>query len=135
MLPAFTEILSKNTQVLETQEFRASFFREATYKRGLVENSETITCYRGKISEPKFVDQDGGNFYDVFEIRADVSSLVDKLKPSIGKNRSRFFEIEYDIIILFGLTEFKAQFAWMENGVEKRGPAQILFDTEIEYRI
>ena len=31
------------------------------------------------------------------------------------KARNKFLVVEYDVILLFGLTELKAQIAWTEN--------------------
>jgi len=58
-----------------------------------------------------------------------------------------FYRFDYDIVLLFGLTEFKAMLAWKENvgrfvllsilftqcrwqGVEQRSPAQIIYDPD-----
>lgn len=51
----------------------------------------------------------------MFTVRADLSNVINDLKP-ISRNRGvRYFRLEYNIIILFGVTEFKAQYAWEEN--------------------
>lgn len=36
-------------------------------------------------------------------------------KEREGKKRQYFFWLDYDIVLLFGLTELKAQIAWKEN--------------------
>ncbi|KAF9442562.1 hypothetical protein P691DRAFT_810428 [Macrolepiota fuliginosa MF-IS2] len=132
----FESILSRNTQVSESQEFRSSFSEEASEKDGLVtDNTTSITCYRGDDPCPEFVNQDAGNFCDVFDVHADLSELIKKLEPQAGVGGGHYYRLDYDVIILFGVTEFKAQCAWRENGVEKRGPAEILFDTEVEYQM
>ncbi|KAF9449853.1 hypothetical protein P691DRAFT_790221 [Macrolepiota fuliginosa MF-IS2] len=117
----FWSILSKNTQVSESQEFRSHFFREAPDKSSLGKGSRVrITCHRGSGPCPEFVDQDASNFYDVFKIRADLSGVIKNLKPQTGAKGKQYFRLDFDIIVLFGVTEFKAQYAWKENGVEKR---------------
>lgn len=123
----------QNTQVSETQEFRSAFFEEASSKLLLnKQNTTSITCYRGNIPLPEFVDQDTGeypefsfsmsyliitegNFHDVFKIRADLSRIIDDLQPCTGAKGVRYYKLRYQIIILFGLTEFKAQYSWQEN--------------------
>lgn len=114
-----------------------------------------------------------GNFHDIFKIRADLSGIINGITRPTGQNKGiQYFRLDYEIIILFGTTEFKAQYAWKENvrveyifhfpnliflllhsresksgkftvmlGVISqnkikmpRGPAEILFDTEIEYQ-
>jgi hypothetical protein len=37
------------------------------------------------------------------------------MKRKIGRNGTRYYDVDFDIIIQFGLTEFKAQIAWIEN--------------------
>ncbi|KIK17235.1 hypothetical protein PISMIDRAFT_685495 [Pisolithus microcarpus 441] len=39
-----------------------------------------------------------------------------------------YYIVEYDVVLAFGLTELAAQYAWKENGVEKRCPAKITYD-------
>lgn len=55
------------------------------------------------------------NFHDVFKICADLSRVVDGLQPCTGANGVQCYKLQYQIIMLFGLTEFKAQYAWQEN--------------------
>lgn len=54
------------------------------------------------------------NFHDIFTVHADLSGLVERLEARTGP-QGTYYEVEYDIIILFGLTEFKAQYAWIED--------------------
>lgn len=57
-----------------------------------------------------------GNFHDIFKIRADLSSIIDGITRPTGQNKGiQYFRLDYEIIILFGTTEFKAQYAWKEN--------------------
>jgi hypothetical protein len=55
------------------------------------------------------------NFHDSFAVQADLTNLIEGLRPRIGKAGTVSFRMDYEIIILFGLTEFKAQLAWKEN--------------------
>jgi len=41
-----------------------------------------------------------------------------------------YYAVEYDVILLFGMTELKAQVAWQENGIEKRSAATIVYDPD-----
>ncbi|KAF9449855.1 hypothetical protein P691DRAFT_727192 [Macrolepiota fuliginosa MF-IS2] len=132
----FWSILSKNTQVSGSQEYRCHFFREAPEKSRLGKGNRVhVVCYRGSDPCPEFVDQDPDNFHNIFSICVDPSEVIKNLKPRTGAKGKQYFRLEFDIIISFGVTEFKAQYAWKENGVEKRGPAEIMFDTDIEYRM
>lgn len=38
--------------------------------------------------------------------------------------------MDYEVALLFGLTELKAQLIWKEKGVEKRSNAKIVYDVE-----
>jgi hypothetical protein len=55
------------------------------------------------------------NFHDAFKIKADLSKAIDQLQPLKRKKKQTYYKLGYDIIITFGSTEFKAQFAWKEN--------------------
>ena len=46
-------------------------------------------------------------------IEADLSQVTVTQPNTTGKGS--FYRIDYDIILLFGLTELKAQVAWKEN--------------------
>ncbi|KXN81407.1 Heat shock 70 kDa protein 12A [Leucoagaricus sp. SymC.cos] len=135
MVPGvFSEILVKNTQVSDTQEFRRSYREESLLKEGLAErNSTHILCYRGTFLSPQFIDKDPENFHQVITINADTSSLVNQARLCTGLS-GNYYELEYDIVMLFGLTELKVQLAWKEDGTERRSPAEVVFDTEIEYK-
>ncbi|PCH36679.1 hypothetical protein WOLCODRAFT_157378 [Wolfiporia cocos MD-104 SS10] len=43
-----------------------------------------------------------------------------------------YYEQEYKVVLICGLTELKAQIIWEENGVEKRGPATIVYDDDAQ---
>ena len=53
-------------------------------------------------------------FYDACEVTADLGSFKQHLKPRQG-GRGEYYRFELDVVLLFGLTELKAQIAWMEN--------------------
>ena len=42
------------------------------------------------------------------------------LQPKRNERGMTYWRLEYEIVLLFGLTEFKAQIAYKENGTEKR---------------
>jgi hypothetical protein len=51
----------------------------------------------------------------VCTVVADVRSAVAALPPLTGENGDRFFRFDYDIELLFGLTEPKALICWDEK--------------------
>ena len=73
---------------------------------------------------------------------ADTSKLQ---RPKIRNPRGSHYEVSFEVVLLFGLTELKAQLLWKEGGIEKRwvqlhppvqlcllkrrrGPAKIIYD-------
>ena len=45
----------------------------------------------------------------------DLSHLPLVAQPMLNGGPGMFYEIEYETVLLFGLTELKAQIAWKEN--------------------
>ncbi|KAK2462940.1 hypothetical protein APHAL10511_005138 [Amanita phalloides] len=128
----FSTILPKDTGVSEEKEFKQSFYTEynETEFRGLSTISEDILCYRNRWSNvPLWIDQAPDLFPTLCVMTADVSGVKESIRPKINpKTRCMYYELKFDIILLFGLTELRAQIAWNENGVERRGPASIIYD-------
>jgi hypothetical protein len=52
----------QDTQVLETTEFRKSFFQESLSKDEFKVASFTLWCYRGAVATPKWKDVDTRTF-------------------------------------------------------------------------
>ncbi|KAJ3574827.1 hypothetical protein NP233_g1509 [Leucocoprinus birnbaumii] len=126
----FSVILPKNTQVTEIQEFRCSYVRGAPNPLFLKTMEKEILCYRGN-KDPKkhqFMDEDADNYREACTVKADLRNIP---IPLCFGPKGMYYEIIIDIVLLFGTTELKAQIAWTENGVEKRGDAEIIYDTEI----
>ncbi|KAG5636039.1 hypothetical protein H0H81_009312 [Sphagnurus paluster] len=116
----FSTILKKNVQVSETKEFRRSYCRTAT-KRCMLESAQSdIKCYRGSQEVPSWWDDEDPAFTTLCTIEADTKTLSLGLEPKLNAKQQVYFQLVFDIILSFGLTELKAQIAWMEDGVEKR---------------
>ena len=122
----------------ETKEFRKSYFRESESKNDFKGASFNVWCYRGAVADPKWKDVDTssvfipvsamlfisscpsftltttGNYTKLCTIDVDLSylPLAPRKKPSSNAN---YFRLDYDIVLLFGLTELKAQVAWKEG--------------------
>ncbi|GLB37868.1 putative ATP binding [Lyophyllum shimeji] len=125
----FSTLLYKNVQTSEIQEFRRSYYETANSPAELSHVSTSILCYRGSLDRPQWRDVDSDKFAISCYIRADTSSLVPtritrfnagSLLPHV------YYRIDFDIVLIFGLTELKAQIAWIENEKEKRGLATIV---------
>lgn len=57
------------------------------------------------------------SFVDLCEITANVSKMKKSIQsqPNRRRGETRFWTATYDVILLFGLTELKAQIAWKED--------------------
>ncbi|KAG1718149.1 hypothetical protein EDB19DRAFT_1651288 [Suillus lakei] len=112
----FTSILLKGTQVSELREFRKSFSAKRESPAACESHTTSIMCYKGALQEPQWFDVEPSSFTKLCEIHADLRKLSRTLRPQISTlDQSEYYEIEYDVIILFGHTELKAQISWKEK--------------------
>ena len=115
----------------EAKEFRNSYFCESENRNEFKDASFSIWCYRGVVAEPRWKDIDTGsfssphplflpadmvadtdNYIKICTIEVDLSHIT--LNKRKGE-RGQYFSLNYDLVLLFGLTELKAQVAWMER--------------------
>ncbi|KAJ7463971.1 hypothetical protein FB451DRAFT_1264345 [Mycena latifolia] len=122
----FSAILYRGTQVTETTEFRHSYLRRSTDRAVLDHFSTDLYTYRGQ-GDPQWVDIDPELYRVICKIEANTTRLLKYVTRRRNVTNSDFYELDFDVVLSFGLTELKAQIAWKENGVEKRGPAQLLY--------
>jgi len=67
-------------------------------------------------------------------VEADTSRL--SIPPKISKHHQmQYYEIKFEILLSLGLTELKAHICWQENGIEKRSPAQVVYDPDVLIRV
>ena len=66
------------------------------------------------------------NYTKLCTIKADLSRAIFTQPKDGGKGS--FLRVDYDIILLFGMTELKAQVAWKEN---VSGPHMLFYPTDI----
>ncbi|TFK63665.1 hypothetical protein BDN72DRAFT_902219 [Pluteus cervinus] len=125
---AFDIILPKNARITEETEFKHSFYSLSTYSDPLRSVTTKVFRYRGTLECPQWVDEDPDMFEVMCTIEADTSAATAALSPWRGRNGQSYFRLDYDIVLLFGLAEFKAQIAWRENGLEKRGLARMVYE-------
>jgi len=64
-------------------------------------------------------------------VRADTSKLARKLSPKRSKDGITYYAIDVKIILLFGLTELKAQVSWMEDVSQLLLSASSLYATHV----
>ncbi|KAF5317081.1 hypothetical protein D9611_003545 [Ephemerocybe angulata] len=122
----FDVILPKGVQVRATKEFSSDFSKSKSTRESLNRYSVMIHAYNGKSKGPYWVDDEPDMYSEVCRVEADTS----KITASVKKNPQGedIYTINFSVVLLFGLTEMKAQLSFKENGVEKRGPASVIFD-------
>ncbi|TFK22632.1 hypothetical protein FA15DRAFT_671328 [Coprinopsis marcescibilis] len=128
---AFSIILPKNTQVSETKEFSKDFHISRKTMDKLQKATVYVWCYKGKAAIPLWKDVDRANYFRLCTIVVDLSHLVN-LGDQFKKEgpEGPYYRLHYKLVLMFGLSELKAVFSWKENGVEKRSPANIVYDPE-----
>jgi hypothetical protein len=122
----------QDTQVSETKEFRCFYFELIQSKKELKSFDVDVTCYRGAVVAPKWKDVDPcwylfgfetskyyliasiDNYAKLCTIEADLSHLPLSPRPKYS-GEGTCYQVNYDVVLLFGLTEFKAVIAWKEN--------------------
>ncbi|EDR07866.1 uncharacterized protein LACBIDRAFT_298123 [Laccaria bicolor S238N-H82] len=125
---AFDVILPKNTQTSETKEFRRGYSQQTVSLSTLSQVAFNLDCYRGELASPRWRDIDAGMYSTLCTIEVDLSKLAHSLGPRQTKDGRVYYKVIYEIVLLFGLTELKAQLCWQENGVLKRTPAKLIYD-------
>ena len=62
------------------------------------------------------------HFADLSRVTADMMELKALIQPQTNHRGAKYYTVEYAIVLLFGLTELKAQIAWTENVRHKFSP-------------
>ncbi|KAL1673479.1 hypothetical protein EV122DRAFT_282965 [Schizophyllum commune] len=125
----FFPLINVGTQVTETQEFKLVLMQlhEVWGPCQQYSVSAPIQVYRGQIQHPLWTDVDSHNFSVLCTVRADVTSAVSRSAPRRAADGRAYYQLDYTVVLLFGLTELKAQLRWLENGVERRTPAEVVY--------
>ncbi|KAI1793699.1 hypothetical protein LXA43DRAFT_1121934 [Ganoderma leucocontextum] len=126
----FKILLQKGTHVHEKDEISTPLCQKA--KLPDASNLRTIECnflsYKGT-GNPKWVDVDPAGFISLCTVCADTA-LVNR-QPKQGP-LGIYYQQDFKFVLLCGLTELKVQISWMENGIEKRGPATVVYNNDYE---
>ncbi|KAL4079085.1 hypothetical protein J3A83DRAFT_4367804 [Scleroderma citrinum] len=125
---AFRSILAKGTRVSEQQEFFHGLVHLGKRQSGCRQISVKVRAYRGSHAVPGWLDEEPSSFTELCTIHADTSKATEMLPQRRSETGRTYYSIHFKVILLFGLTELKAQLSWLENGVEKRSPASIVYD-------
>jgi hypothetical protein len=62
------------------------------------------------------------HFADLCEVTADLTKLKGTIQPHTNHRGAKFFVVKFDVVLLFGLTELKAQMAWTQNVSHRFSP-------------
>ncbi|KAK7029525.1 hypothetical protein VNI00_014402, partial [Paramarasmius palmivorus] len=108
ILPKYTKVSQRN------RDFKITIAREGISRSELDSIPVKILAYQGEDPQPKWTDIDHDKFRVVGKIQADTSSLVQTIQPLQGPFGD-YFEIEFDVVVNFGLTELKASVEWLEQ--------------------
>ncbi|ESK91373.1 hypothetical protein Moror_2720 [Moniliophthora roreri MCA 2997] len=127
---AFDVILQKGTRVSEETEFRRSYYVEKLRRDDLELNhiKQPIHCYEGSNPDPHWWDIEKTFFRKVCTVTADASCIEKRKTGRSPKSPGPVYRMDYDIVLLFGGPELKAQLCWVEEGEEKRSPAEIIYN-------
>jgi hypothetical protein len=94
----------------------------------------SILEYRGDILDPEWMDKEPGKHGDKVAMRiadewfqmqarfttmchviADTSTFARSLRPQQAPGGGDYYRLDFDVILLFGLTELKAQISWNDQ--------------------
>ncbi|KAJ2922257.1 hypothetical protein H1R20_g14836, partial [Candolleomyces eurysporus] len=129
---SFSVILPKNTRVTEEKEYRRSYTMtraDDSDFNGFQVNP--IFSYKGESSNPKWLIDEPDEYVVECLVKADTSMIKRELSGSYANGRLRIYHrINFDVVLLLGLTEIQAQIEYLENGVEKRGPATVIYEDD-----
>ncbi|KAK0434124.1 hypothetical protein EV421DRAFT_2088138 [Armillaria borealis] len=129
----YSVILPKDESIAETKEFRRPYFRKEQKLSDLVSISQDILCYRGIRKDPRWMDVEIDNYHVLCNVTADTQEAARSLVLQRRPDGQSYFSFDYSIILLLGETEMKAQIGWVENGVEKRSPARVVYGPQCKY--
>ncbi|KAI6044888.1 hypothetical protein EDC04DRAFT_2640470 [Pisolithus marmoratus] len=130
LLPnGFGSILTRGTEVFEQREFRSRFYREEEDLSACKSVAVDLVAYRGTLQRPLWMDKEQELYTKLCTVYADTSKLASSLRPNRRHDGlGVYYTLTFDVVMLFGLMELKAQISWKENGVEVRSPATVVHD-------
>jgi len=123
----FATMLTRGTKVVEDKEIRHAFYLTAEGGPPQ-EASPGITKYTGALTSPDWKDEEPDKFETLCYVKADISGAPHTTNYTGGYRR------DYEIILLVGLTELKAQVCWVDSRTrtERRSNAVVVYDDPSE---
>jgi len=127
----FEAMLSRGTKVLEDREirFRLCWMSEDAPPQHI---SQRVVKYTGTSTCPEWEDAEPDKFETLCHVKADLSAT--SFTSKVNTTGKTGYRRHYEIILLVGLTELKAQISWIdtETGTERRGDAVVVYDNPSE---
>lgn len=122
---AFGSILRKGTRVSEEKEFARSLCH--VWRERGDQITADVVRYTGEGGYPRWTDMEPDKFDTLCEITGDVSDI-----PMVAQcgRKGIYYQQDYNVVLLFGLTELKAELRWEDRGEEKRCPASIIYEND-----
>lgn len=124
---AYFPIIARGTMVDATQEFSKPFVTQDAHAANLKKYSVVIVAYNGPAKDTNhWTDEEPGSYHSLCHVTADTSKVKLVHVDSVAGS---YYILDFKVVLLFGLTELKAQIAWTgEDGEEQRGPAAVVYD-------
>ncbi|TFY59589.1 hypothetical protein EVJ58_g5686 [Rhodofomes roseus] len=123
----FSEIIPRGRLVEVEEEFYIPVTIKCHQRSPRIHSR--IVTYRGLREIHRWIDEEPDSFSTLCTVHADVNPESYKLASG---QLGEFYRMDFNVVLLFGLTEIKAQLSWLEDGREKRGPATLVYDDEDE---
>jgi len=127
----FDTMLTRGTRVSEDREIRHTFYLTA---QGAPPQhaSPRIAKYTGDLVTQKWQDAEPDKFETLCFVKADISAAP--YISDFGTSGKIGYKRKYEIILLVGLTELKAQVCWIDSntGTERRSDAVVVYDDPSE---
>ncbi|KAF9047811.1 hypothetical protein BJ165DRAFT_1468259 [Panaeolus papilionaceus] len=127
----FDKILAKGVKVTETEHFRRSYCQISLSKASLAKISIPITCYRGKIKDVAWFDEDPDIFHTLCHVEADFKHPESRIRGE-GEDAIKYYQADFDVVLTFGKTELAAHIEWEEKGAKKSSPASLVYDLDAD---
>jgi len=123
----FGAMLLRGTKVLEDREVRSPYcyVTEGAPQR---QAYQSVLKYTGVGVAPEWMDVERAKFETLCGVRADLSTAPYQTKR--GTSGTMCYTRDFQVILLVGLTELKAQIGWIDSvtGTEKRSDAVVVYD-------
>ncbi|PBK90614.1 hypothetical protein ARMGADRAFT_1166925 [Armillaria gallica] len=127
----FDIILPKGISVSENTEFRNICHFYSHNLKDLATISDDIICYRGSQKDPRWMDTEEAKYKVLCRVTADAREAAKSLELQRRPDGKSFFKFDYELVLVFGLTELQAYVSWKHKGKEKRGPASIIYQKDL----